>query len=143
MSMHLLLSQQGASKPDAETLHRSCCWKNLFGLEGATHGEDSRQDLAGWEVEVKVFHREMHVTRMYVYAVSLLDAEATLVSVTAKEVCVQYVVDQQICLSQPRGFTCHKIRNRLEKKSRQRYCLDVKGGQKLGIVSLALVCSCA
>ena len=42
-----------------------------------------------------MFHSEMHVTRMYVYAVSLLDAEATLVGVTAKEVCVQDVVDQQ------------------------------------------------
>ena len=106
--MYLLVSQQGASKPAAETLHRCCCWTDPSVLEGATDGEDSQHHLAGWEVEVKVFHREMYETRMYVYAVSLLDAEATLVSVTAKEVCVQDVADQQTCLSQPRGFSCQK-----------------------------------
>ena len=88
LSMYLLVSQQGASKPDAETLHRCCCWTEPCVLEGATTGEDPKHQLAGWEVEVKVFHSEMHVTNMYVYAVPLLDAEATLVSVTAKEVCV-------------------------------------------------------
>ena len=67
-------------------------------------------------MEVKVFHREMHVTRMYVHALSLLGAEETLVSVTANVVCVWDVVDQQTCLSQLRGFTCHEIMNRLEKK---------------------------
>ena len=72
--MHLLVSQQGASKPGAETLHRSCCQR-------ATHGEDSQQDLAGWEVEEKVFHRQMHV-------VSLLDVEETLVNATANVACV-------------------------------------------------------
>ena len=65
---------------------------------------------------------------MYVYAVRLLDAEATVVSATAKEVCVQDVPDKQTILSQPRGSTYHEIRNRLGNKSCQRHCLDVGGG---------------
>ena len=45
---------------------------------------------------------------------SLLDAEETLVNATAMVVFVWDVVDQQTCLSQLRGFSCHEIMNRLE-----------------------------
>ena len=57
LSMHLLVSQQSASEPGAETLHRSCCHKDPFVLEGATHGEESQQDLAGWEVRCRYLMR--------------------------------------------------------------------------------------